>query len=160
GRATPEHTAAYAKRMAETAPGHFRHAHGQLVVSSIGLGTYAYQLDGRDETLPRYIETIHRMLAAGVNVIDTASNYGPRAAEKVVGTALREAFARNGISREEILVTTKGGYLPNGVAQFEEEFIRTGRCAWSDLAPGDHCIAPAFIREQIQRSRASLGLDT
>jgi aryl-alcohol dehydrogenase-like predicted oxidoreductase len=160
GLATPEHTAAYADRMADAAPGHFRHAHGQLVVSSIGLGTYGYQLDGSDKTIVRYIETIHRVLASGVNVIDTASNYGAGAAETVVGAALRSAFARHELLREEIVVTTKGGYLPYAAAQFYEAFVRSGRCAWSDLAPGEHCIAPAFIRDQIERSRASLGLET
>jgi aryl-alcohol dehydrogenase-like predicted oxidoreductase len=159
GRATPEHTAGYATRMADAAPGHFRRAHGQLVVSSIGLGTFAYQLDGSDEMLARHIETIHRILAGGVNVIDTASNYGAGTAESVIGAALSSAF-RNGLRREEVVVTTKGGYLPFEVRQFDEEFVRTGRCTRSDLAPGEHCIAPAFIREQIERSRARLGLDT
>lgn len=160
GRATPEHTAAYARRMADAAPGHFRLAHGQLVLSSIGLGTFRYALDGSDQTRVRYVDAIQRALAGGVNVIDTASNYGAGAAEKVVGGALRSAFARSDLVREEIVVTTKGGYLPYGEAQFYEKFVRSGRCEWSDLAPGGHCLAPAFIREQIERSRTNLGLET
>jgi hypothetical protein len=112
GRATPRHTAGYAARMSDAAPGHFRRAHGRLVVSSIGLGTYGFRADGRNETVDRYIDTIHRVLAGGVNVTDTASNYGAGTAETVVGAALRSAFARSGLLREEIVVTTKGAISP------------------------------------------------
>lgn len=62
----------------------------------LGLGTYA--LHGQT-----YVRAVRAALDCGVRLIDTASFYGN---EREVGSAVRDAV-KNGLSREEIFVTTK-----------------------------------------------------
>jgi aryl-alcohol dehydrogenase-like predicted oxidoreductase len=57
------------------------------------------------------IETIHRALDLGVNLIDTADIYGPHANERLVGRALRDR-------RSQAVIATKFGFVtdPEGAA--------------------------------------------
>lgn len=157
--ATPEGTAGYARRFeGRAAPGFFRPAFG-LTVSSLGLGTYL----GRDhESADRsYREAIVAAVEGGVNVLDTAINYRLERSERVIGQALSELQAR-GLPREEIVVATKGGYVPSRdpEAYFEERIVGPGLAAPEDLVAGCHSIAPGYIRHQLETSLANLGLET
>ena len=84
-------------------PSYFNEADG-LWLSSIGLGTYLGEAD--DTTSTRYEQAIHRALALGCNVIDTAINYRFQVSEQAVGRALQ------GVARDEAFVATKGGLVP------------------------------------------------
>ena len=46
----------------------------------------------------------------GVNVIDTAINYRSQKSERVVGAALRYLI-KKGLSRDELFISSKNGYL-------------------------------------------------
>src|SRR6476659_6390824 len=106
GRATPEGTERFAKR-SEAAAGHFRRAAG-VSVSSIGLGTY---LGGEDAaTAEGYEASIGVALASGVNVFDSAINYRGQRSERAVGRALAKALGEGRAARDEVFVSTKGGY--------------------------------------------------
>src|SRR5258706_4495026 len=50
-------------------------------------------------------------LEAGFRHFDCAERYGN---EREVGTALRAGLAAGGIAREDIFVTTKPGFIPQG----------------------------------------------
>ena len=72
-------------------------------VSRIGLGTWAmggWMWDGADDAAS--IATIHRALAEGITLIDTAPAYGQGHSEEVVGRALSG-------KRADVVIATKVG---------------------------------------------------
>ncbi|WP_363467426.1 aldo/keto reductase [Halogeometricum borinquense] len=134
---------------------------GPGVVSSIGIGTYLG--DPTDTADARYREALTAALESGVNLVDTAINYRCQRSERVVGEALREAD----ISREEVVVATKGGFVPfdgsrpeDPGAYVRDEFVRTGIVDGEELARGSHAIAPGYLDAMFDRSLDNLGLDT
>lgn len=163
GRATPEGTRRFADR-SDAAPGHFRQAAG-LRLSSIGLGTYLGDED--DATDRGYEECVGIALDSGVNVFDSAINYRGQKSERAVGRALAKAIADGLAARDEVFVATKGGYLPHDAddprdprAYILEELVKTGIAPRAEIAGGGHCMAPGYLRDQIERSRRNLGLAT
>src|SRR5258706_11101170 len=163
GRATLEGPSRFAKR-AQAAKGHFRPAMG-LSLSSIGLGTYLGKEDAATDG--GYDESIAVALASAVNVFDSAINYRGRRSERMIGRALARAFAEGGVNRDEVFVSTKGGYLPHDSEDprearryILETFVESGLAPRSEIVSGGHCMAPAYLRDQIDRSRANLGLET
>jgi aryl-alcohol dehydrogenase-like predicted oxidoreductase len=165
GRATPEGTAGYRRRLAgRAASGHFREHEGRAL-SSVGLGTYLG--DDDDPTDAQYRAAIVRALDLGINVLDSAINYRSQRSERVVGAALRQAVALGVASRDAVLVASKAGFLPfdgsrprDPRAYIEETYVRPGIFTWEDFAAGGHCMSPRFLENQIARSRANLGLAT
>ena len=167
GSATTEGTATYRARFAGTAAeGHFRLEQG-LWLSSIGTGTY---LGGADEETDRsYADAITRAVELGANVIDSAANYRFQRSERSVGEALRRLTAA-GFAREELVVCTKGGYIPfdtdppagqAGVrAYVEETFVKTGVIELSDIAAGSHCMTPRYLAHQVAQSLRNMDLET
>ncbi len=110
--ATLEGTTRYAEKFrGAAADEHFRHA-ADLVVSSLGVGTYLGQPN--DSTDASYTAAIVAAVESGINLIDTSINYRMQRSERSIGTALK-VLARKGVARDEIVVCTKGGYLtPDG----------------------------------------------
>jgi aryl-alcohol dehydrogenase-like predicted oxidoreductase len=119
--ATNEGTTHYAKRFAgRAAEGHFRKAH-ELVLSSLGIGTYLGQPD--DKTDEGYTAAVVAAVESGINVIDAAINYRFQRSERSIGAAIKQ-LAKKGMSREEFVICTKGGYL--AVAEAHEGGARIG----------------------------------
>ncbi|MBD0371431.1 MAG: aldo/keto reductase [Pyrinomonadaceae bacterium] len=165
GRATPSGTARYRERFKESASEkHFRLEQG-LWLSSIGLGTYLGRWD--DETDRAYTEAIARAVELGANVIDTAANYRFQRSERSIGAALRELADGGSSARDELIICTKGGYLPfdgqppkDARRYVEETFVRTGIASFSDIVAGSHCMTPRYLESQIEQSLDNLGLET
>ncbi|TMB45194.1 MAG: aldo/keto reductase, partial [Deltaproteobacteria bacterium] len=108
--ATAAGTAAYREALAREVPAsHFRPLDG-LLVSSIGLGTYLGEED--DETDRRYGAALVDAANLGCNLFDTAINYRAQRSERVLGQALAALVREGGFPREQIVVCTKGGYIP------------------------------------------------
>ena len=133
---------------------------GNCVVSSIGVGTYLG--DATDAADENYHDAVVEAIESGINVIDTAINYRCQRSERVVGRALRDAA----VDRDAVMVATKGGFVPfdgerpaNPGRYVKEEYIESGLIDADDLVRGRHCIAPAFIDAQLDRSLSNLGLD-
>ncbi len=163
GRATPEGTRLFAARSGAGA-GHFREAMG-LTLSSIGLGTYLGAENAATDA--GYEAAVAAALSAGVNVFDTAINYRGQKSERAIGRALSSALSEGRARREEVLVSTKGGFLPHDADDprpprryILESFLETGVAPREEVAQGCHCMAPGFLRDQIDRSRSNLGLET
>ncbi|MDQ1728874.1 MAG: hypothetical protein QOD33_999 [Pyrinomonadaceae bacterium] len=164
GHATPEGTTHYRERFkASAAPNHFRQQQ-DLSLSSVGIGTYMGNADG--ETDSRYAAAISRALELGANVIDTAANYRFQRSERSIGTALRDSIASKMCTREEIIICTKGGYLPfdgtppRDVRRYvEETFVKPGIASFDDFVAGSHCMTPAYLRNQLQQSLSNMQLD-
>jgi aryl-alcohol dehydrogenase-like predicted oxidoreductase len=159
--ATLEGTARYRERFKDAAPAHFREAHG-VSFSSIGIGTYLGNPD--EETDRRYAAAVVRAVELGANVIDTAANYRFQRSELSIGVALSE-LGNRGFARDEVIVCTKGGYLPfagappRDVRQYvEDTFINTGIASWGDIAGGSHCMAPRYLGNQLEQSLENMRL--
>jgi aryl-alcohol dehydrogenase-like predicted oxidoreductase len=171
GHATPEGTAHYRDRFPELREaGHFRRpgnvpGAGDLWLSSIGLGTYLGEPD--DPADRNYTDAIATALRSGVNVLDTAINYRHQRSERNIGAALKQRIESGELSRDEVLVCTKAGYLSfdgnvpaDPRAYFMREYVQSGIVDPAQLAGGMHCMAPAYLENQIERSRRNLGLET
>lgn len=165
GAATPEGTLRYAARFqAQVAPGYFREIPSGLVMSSIGIGTYLGEPDAATDK--GYADSVMTAVEGGINVVDSAINYRFQRSERSVGTALRE-LGKKGFERREIVVCTKAGFLtPDGKmpedanAYFTREFVEPGVFRPEEIASGCHCMAPAYLADQIERSRRNLGVET
>ena len=171
GRATALGTSEYRDRFPELRDaGHFRRPEqapgpADLWLSSIGLGTYLGEPD--DDTDREYISAIATALRSGINVLDTAINYRHQRSERNVGAALRQVVDAGEVKRHEVVVCTKAGYLsfdgdlpadPRGY--FLREYVEPGITDPAQLAGGMHCMAPAYLENQIARSRRNLDLET
>jgi aryl-alcohol dehydrogenase-like predicted oxidoreductase len=155
-------TARYRARFKDAAEGHFRQAQ-DLWMSSIGVGTYLGQPD--EQTDRRYTEAVVRTVELGVNVIDTAANYRFQRSERSIGAALTELQGR-GFARDELVICSKGGYLPfdgappRDVRQYvEDNFIKTGIASRADIAGGSHCMTPRYLENQLEQSLGNMNLD-
>jgi aryl-alcohol dehydrogenase-like predicted oxidoreductase len=167
GRATPDGTRRFRKRFAKTQPSHFyRPLADAATVSSLGLGTYLGECDDSEDA--RYAATVTAALGKGVNILDTAINYRCQRSERAIGEALRAMFSSGDITREEVVVCTKGGYIPlertppatkEGYRGFlHSEYYGPGIMGPDDVVSGGHCLTPRYLDDQIERSRRNLGL--
>jgi aryl-alcohol dehydrogenase-like predicted oxidoreductase len=133
---------------------------GDLAVSSIGIGTYLGEpTDARDD---EYQAAITAALESGVNVIDTAINYRHQRSERAVGRAIDAAD----VDRDAVFVSTKGGFVPFDGARpddpggfVRETYVDPGIVDVDELVHGQHCLAPAFIDDQVDRSLENLGVE-
>ena len=165
GHATSEGASRYVQRFAGRIPAeHFRELPGGVRVSTIGLGTYLGREDDATDAL--YQKAIGRVLERGVNLLDTAVNYRHQRSERIIGAALAAAVGRGELSREEVVIATKGGFIPFDAevpadpgAYFQATYVRSGIIQPGDVV-GSHCITPRYLRDQLDRSRANLGLET
>ena len=137
-------------------------------VSSLGLGTYLGECD--DEEDARYTASAIGAIERGVNLLDTAINYRCQRSERAIGNAIEKAIGSGKIRREQLVVCTKGGYIPldrNPPATredyrgfLEEEYFLRGVMDPADVIAGGHCLTAKFLEDQIERSRRNLGLET
>ncbi len=162
GHATSEGTARYAERLADkTGAGHFVAA-GELAVSSIGLGTYLGEPD--DETDLLVTEAAVRAVRGGINLLDCAINYRFERAEKALGAALARLVDEGPVQRDELVVCSKAGFVPakDCIEWFERTYVHepSNEISRKDLVAGCHCMHPEYLRDQLERSLANLGLAT
>ena len=165
GYATVEGTERYRERFRESAStNHFR-LEQNLWLSSIGLGTYLGKWDERTDKA--YTDSVVRAVQLGVNVIDTAANYRFQRSERSIGAALGQLNEAGQATRDELVICTKGGYLPfdgepprDARRYFEETFVRPGIASFSDMVAGSHCMTPRYLEHQINQSLNNLGLES
>jgi aryl-alcohol dehydrogenase-like predicted oxidoreductase len=142
--ATSNGTARYASRYAEYRDAGFYRTILDLQVSSLGIGTY---LGDTSEAADRaYTQALIWAGQNGINFFDTAINYRNQRSERAIGQALKH------LQRDEIVVSTKAGFLtPGAVPDFLER---------DHIVGGMHSVEPRYLADQIERSRANLGVDT
>ncbi|HJR08782.1 MAG TPA: aldo/keto reductase [Pyrinomonadaceae bacterium] len=171
GHATIEGTTRYRERLQQEtiAANHFR-LEQNLWLSSLGIGTYLGKPDA--DTDARYVEAVARAVTLGANVIDTAANYRFQRSERSIGAALSQLIEGDNATtaRDEIVVCTKGGYIPfdsdppngqEGVRRYiAKTFVETGVADFADIAAGSHCMTPKYLAHQIEQSLRNLQLST
>ena len=142
--ATQEGTTRYIDRFPKYRDAAFYRTILGLEVSSLGIGTYLGNED--DATDQAYTEALIAAGEGGINLIDTAINYRNQRSERSVGAALRR------LQRDEIVVCTKAGFLTPGAVP---GFLKPAR-----VVGNMHSMDADFLADQIDRSRANLGVDT
>ncbi len=168
-RATGEGTSGFRTRHhASFVADFYRDAADGLAISSIGIGTYLG--DCTDEDDARYVQSLRGALAHGINLVDTAINYRCQRSERTVCIALQQAIVADDVRRDEIVICSKGGYIPLDrappptreayEAYVKREFHDRGIVAPDDVIGGGHSLAPTFLKYCIARSRQNLGVRT
>jgi aryl-alcohol dehydrogenase-like predicted oxidoreductase len=163
--ATPAGTRRFRDRLASTTPAdHFRDGLAGLTLSSLGFGTYLGNPD--DGTDAAYGAALVDAIKLGLNVVDTAANYRAQRSERVVGLALRALFDAGELTRDEVVVCSKAGYLPFDGSYpqdpgrwLRDTYVKTGLLAPDDVVGNGHSLAPRYLLHQFERSRANLRLD-
>jgi len=164
GHATIEGTTRYRNRFKDRVAEHHFRRQQDLLLSSIGIGTYLGNPDAATDA--SYTDALVRAVQLGANVIDSAANYRFQRSERSIGAALSRLTDEHGFSREEIVICTKGGYLPfDGApprsvrAYVEETFVKTGIAGFEDIAGGSHCMTPAYLQNQLDQSLRNMDVE-
>ena len=163
GYATPEGTKKFAERQNQDSHENYKNVHN-LTLSNVGIGTYLGNPDTETDKLVE--DAIKKSILGGINVIDSAINYRAQKAERSVGNAISQLIDNNDISREEIFVCTKNGYVTNDGDIKEDlmqyvmrEYGKTGIVKEGDISPGYHCMTIPYLNDQLERSLKNLGMD-
>ena len=163
GYATPEGTKKFVERHTEIPKQNYTNVHN-LTLSNVGIGTY---LGNPDIETDKLVEAaVKKSILGGINVIDSALNYRAQKAERSMGNAISQLINNNDISREEIFVSTKNGYVTNDGDIQEDlmqyvmrEYGKTGIVNEGDISPGYHCMTLPYLNDQLERSLKNLGLE-
>jgi aryl-alcohol dehydrogenase-like predicted oxidoreductase len=167
GYATPQGTQQWAnKASSQVETGHYRADAQQLMLTSLGMGTYLGEPD--KDTTQRVTEAVLTSLDSGaVNVLDTASNYRYQLGERAIGQALATLEASQSLQRDGLFVASKMGYLTPDAddtrpipTYFKETLIDTGILPTAQVVQGCHSLHPTFLQHQLAQSRHNLGLNT
>jgi aryl-alcohol dehydrogenase-like predicted oxidoreductase len=145
---------------------HFRNFDG-LHLSSIGLGTYLGQPTAEDD---RAVEdAVYESIRSGaVNVVDTAINYRAMRSERSIGKALLRLAKDEIVSRDQVFVSSKNGYITNDgefptidiIDYIHRMYISTGIIGTNDISSGYHVMNPGYIERCIDKSLTNLHLST
>jgi aryl-alcohol dehydrogenase-like predicted oxidoreductase len=164
GFATPDGTRQYVNRHPEKDQAGFFRSSDDRLLSSIGIGTYLGEANDEDDEA--YYEALETALNNGVNLIDTAINYRYQRSERTIGRLLNDLLDDE-LSRDEILVATKGGFIPfdgeepeDPMEYIRETFVEPGLASPNDFTQNGHCMTPDYLEHQLHQSRENLGLET
>ena len=135
-----------------------------LSLSNVGVGTYLGDTDSKTDNL--VTNAVKQSIASGINVIDTAINYRSQKAERSVGKAISELIQDKKISRDQVFLSTKNGYVTNdadiqlGFWEYvKEEYTQKGIVKEGDITSGYHCMTTTYLSDQLDRSLKNLGLE-
>lgn len=161
--ATPTSTYAFAKRFAHYKD--FFTRFDGLVISKLGFGTFIKEPYKEENYIFSYKESLKTAISCGINLIDTAINYRYQESEKEVGEALSEMISKKEVSREELIVCSKGGFIPlsfpfpeNPYEWIIENIIHKGLATQEDIELDQHCMTPSFLRYSCEQSLKNLQL--
>lgn len=145
---------------------HFR-SFDNLNLSSLGMGTYLGQITAEDD---RDLENaIYESVKSGaMNVIDTAINYRSMKSEKNIGNAMKKLIDDDVVSRDQVFISTKNGYITNDgdyptidvLEYMHKMFISQGIIDSKDISSGYNVLNPNYIRKCIDKSLTNMQLDT
>jgi aryl-alcohol dehydrogenase-like predicted oxidoreductase len=169
GYATPEGTKNFSENAVKDkgkAAEHFR-VFDKLYLSSIGMGTYLGKPDKKDDQSMENA-VYDSIKSGGVNVVDTAINYRAMRSEKSIGRALLRLINDEIITRDQVFVSTKNGYITNDgdypeidvMEYLQSMFISNGVMRADDISSGYNVLNPNYLKRCIDKSLANLHLAT
>ena len=145
---------------------HFR-VFEDLCLSSIGIGTYLGEMTTEDDKAVE--DAVYQSVRSGaVNVIDTAINYRAMRSEKSIGRGLSSLINDGIISRDQVFICTKNGYITNDgdypaidvMEYLQRMYISTGIIKLDDISSGYNVLNPAYIEKCIDKSLTNMHLGT
>ena len=143
---------------------HFRLFDG-LNLSSIGMGTYLGELSTEDDNAME--NAVYESIKSGaINVIDTAINYRAMKSEKSIGRALLRLRNEGIISRDQVFICTKNGYITNDgdypsidvMEYMQRMFISTGIIKPDEISSGYNVLNPNYVERCIDKSLTNMHL--
>ena len=145
---------------------HFR-SFNNLNFSSLGIGTYLGQLTAEDD-IDLENAIYHSLKSGAVNVIDTAINYRSMKSEKNIGHAIKRLIEDKIISRDQVFISTKNGYITDDgdyptidvLEYMHKMYISQGIIDSKDISSGYNVLNPNYIRKCIDKSLTNMQLDT
>ncbi len=117
--------------------------------SNIGFGSYRI-----DDKIGEHYQALYAALTGGINLIDTSANYADGRSESLVGRVINDLISSKEISRKEITLVTKGGYIQGQNYRFASGLKEKGKLFTEVVEVQDklwHCISPDFLEDQINR---------
>jgi aryl-alcohol dehydrogenase-like predicted oxidoreductase len=137
---------------------HFK-SFDSLHLSSIGMGTYLGQPSEEDDQAVENA-VFESVKSGAVNVIDTAINYRAMRSEKSIGRALLRLVKDKIISRDQIFISTKNGYITNDgdypnidvMEYIHRMYIQTDVITADDISSGYNIIHPNYLAKCIDKS--------
>lgn len=168
GYATPQGTKKYLENAFKNGfpNSHFR-SFDNLHLSSLGMGTYLGQITPEDD---KDLENaIYESIKSGaMNVIDTAINYRFMKSEKNIGNAMKKLTEEGVVSRDQVFISTKNGYITNDAdfptvdlhEYMDKMFISNGIIKSKDISSDYNVLNPNYIRKCIDKSLTNMQLDT
>jgi uncharacterized protein len=128
-----------------------------LTVSRLGFGGYRV-----DDAHPVFADALARSLAS-CNLVDTSTNYTDGGSERLVGQVLAAEATAHRLSRSEVVVVSKVGYV-----QGQNLLLAAGRRRDGQPFPEMveymdgcwHCIHPLWLADQVERSLTRLRIET
>jgi len=168
GYATAEGTRKFMENAIKNgiANSHFR-SFNNLNFSSLGIGTYLGQLIAEDD-MDLENAIYHSLKSGAMNVIDTAINYRSMKSEKNIGHAIKKLIEDKIISRDEVFISTKNGYITNDgdyptidvLEYMQKMYISQGIIDSKDISSGYNVLNPNYIRKCLDKSLTNMQLDT
>jgi aryl-alcohol dehydrogenase-like predicted oxidoreductase len=135
-----------------------------LHLSNVGVGTYLGDADAKTDEL--VTSAVKQSILSGVNIIDTAINYRSQKAERSVGKAISELIDDGKITRDQIFLSSKNGYVTNdadvelGFWEYvKEEYSQKGVIKEGDVTSGYHCMTVPYLSDQLDRSLKNLNVE-
>ena len=131
------------------------------------MGTYLGQITQEDDLAIE--NAVYESIKTGaVNVIDTAINYRAMKSEKSISRALIRLINDDVITRDEVFISTKNGYITNDgdfpnidlMEYMHQMYIQTGVIKADDISSGYHVMNPSYISKCIDKSLLNLHLST
>ncbi len=168
GNATPDGTRKYSDyAISQGKPrSHFK-SFENLHLSSLGMGTYLGQVSKEDDQAVE--NAVYQSVRSGaINVIDTAINYRAMKSEKNIGRALLRLVNDGIISRDQVFVSTKNGYITNDgdypnidvMEYMHRMYIQTEVITADDISSGYNVIKPSYLAKCIDKSLTNMHLST
>lgn len=168
GYATPDGTRKYTDyAMSQGKPrSHFK-SFDNLNLSSLGMGTYLGQLSEEDDHAVE--NAVYQSVRSGaINVIDTAINYRAMKSEKSIGKGLLRLVNDSVVSRDQVFVSTKNGYITNDgdypnidvMEYMHRMYIQNEVITADDISSGYNVIKPSYLAKCIDKSLTNMHLST
>lgn len=119
-------------------------------VSICGFGSYRI-----DYRVKEHSEALEYAIGKGINLIDTSANYSDGGSEILIGKVVKKLISEKKISRNDISIVTKGGYIQGQNYELAKQ-KENSRKPYHDIVkctPGLwHCIHPDFLSDQLSFS--------
>lgn len=164
--ATKQGTFRYLKKFGKYSKDFYRF-NGELFFPSLGIGTYKAEPYKEDNYIINFASSIQTALRSGINLIDTAINYRYQISEREIAEAIHPMLQSGEIARDEIIISTKGGFIPldfpfpeNPYGWIQTHVVNAGLAAKEEVIIDQHCMSPDFLRWSFDQSLRNLELES